>query len=342
MANKQYSDAGVNLEAGYKAVDKIKKLSKTTINKGTMSTIGGFGGLFDLAKYGYKDPILVSSTDGVGTKLMIAIQSGKGHDSLGQDLVGMCVNDIIAQGAKPLFFLDYFATSNLDPNLVAQVVQGISKSLKSIDTVLIGGETAEMPDMYSKGHYDLAGFVVGVVERSKIINGKLNVKKGDVLIALPSSGLHSNGFSLVRKVFFKDNKISMNQKVPYANKTLLEELLIPTKLYVNEILDLVEKVNIHGIANITGGGFQENIPRIMNDSLTFKIDYSSIKIPKIFTWIQELSKSNDKDMYSTFNMGVGMVVAVSPKNVAKTINVLKNNNIDAYVMGEVITKCPKK
>jgi phosphoribosylformylglycinamidine cyclo-ligase len=282
MKNKSYTDAGVNLEAGYLAVKKIKKLSKSTANKGTMSSIGGFAGLFDLAKYGYKDPILVSSTDGVGTKLMIAIQSHKGHDSIGQDLVGMCVNDIIAQGAKPLFFLDYFSTGNLDPNLVAQVVKGISNSLKSIDTVLIGGETAEMPDMYKKDHYDLAGFVVGAIERTKIINGKANVKNGDVLIALPSSGIHSNGFSLVRKIFFKDNNLSFEDKVPYANKTLADELLTPTKLYVNEILDLITKVEVNGIANITGGGFKENIPRVMNSDLTYKIDYKNIRVPNIF------------------------------------------------------------
>ena len=339
MSNKSYSNAGVNLEAGYSTIKKISKISKSTINKGTMSSIGGFAGMFDIGKYKYKNPILVSSTDGVGTKLIISIKSKSGYENIGKDLVAMCVNDIIAQGAKPLFFLDYFATSNLEPNHVAKVVDGIAIALKSIDTVLIGGETAEMPDMYKKGHFDLAGFVVGVVEKNKIINGKNNVKEGDILIALPSSGIHSNGFSLVRKIFFKDNNYSLDMPLPYnKNKTLVEELLTPTKLYVNEILDLIKNVEVNGIANITGGGFKENIPRILNDNLDFKMDYSKIKIPNIFKLMQNISNISDKDMYSTFNMGVGMIVAIAPKNVRRAINQLKKNNIDAYQVGKVIKK----
>ena len=340
MKNKIYSDSGVDIEEGYKTIDKIKTLSKKTQNKGALSSIGGFAGLFDLTKYKYKNPILVSSTDGVGTKLLINIETNKGYDTIGQDLVAMCANDIVAQGAEPLFFLDYFATSNLDSDIVYKIVKGITKSLESINTVLIGGETAEMPGMYKKGHYDIAGFIVGVIEKNKIINGIENVKCGDVLIGLKSNGVHSNGFSLIRKII-KDNNIDINSSLFEGESTILSHLLKPTKLYVNCILNLLKEINVHGISHITGGGFYENIPRMIDKKLDFQIDFNKIRVPKIFKWIQQLSLATDKEMYSTFNMGVGMVIAVSQNDVNKTIRILKSNNQESYRIGTVIKKCQK-
>ena len=338
MKNKIYTDSGVDIEEGYKTIDKIKTLAKKTKNKGTLSSIGGFAGLFDLTKYNYKNPILVSSTDGVGTKLLINIETNQGFETIGEDLVAMCANDIVAQGAEPLFFLDYFATSNLDSNVVYKIIKGITKSLESINTVLIGGETAEMPGMYKKDHYDIAGFIVGMIEKDKIINGIENIRYGDILIGLTSNGVHSNGFSLIRKVI-KDNNIDMNIELFEDGTTILSHLLKPTKLYVNSILNLSKEINIHGISHITGGGFYENIPRMINKELDFKIDFPKIKVPQIFQWIQRLSLATDKEMYSTFNMGIGMVLAVSENDVDKTIRILKSNNQESYRIGTIIKKC---
>lgn len=281
MKNKLYESAGVNLQSGYETVDRIKKHIKRTNNMGVMSDIGSFGGLFDLKKYGFEDPILVSGTDGVGTKLLLAIQANK-HDTIGQDLVAMCVNDVLALGATPLFFLDYFATGKLNPAVAETVIAGICDGLALSGTALIGGETAEMPDMYAEGHYDLGGFVVGAVDRAKMIDGERDVKEGDVIIAIPSSGIHSNGYSLVRKIFIKDHDMDLSSKVPYKDATLAEELLTPTKIYTKTILSLIKEVKVHGIANITGGGFYENIPRMYSKDLEFDIDFNKVRVLPVF------------------------------------------------------------
>ena len=337
--NKLYEEAGVSLTNGYEVISRIKKHVAKTQTPGTLGSIGGFGGMFSLREFAnYEEPVLVSGTDGVGTKLLLAIESDI-HNTIGQDLVAMCVNDVVTLGAKPLFFLDYFATGKLKPETVEKVVEGIANTLADISTALVGGETAEMPDMYSEGHYDLGGFTVGIVDKKDIIDAKKKVKAGDVLIALPSSGIHSNGYSLVRKIFFKDNNFNYSDKLPYNNeKTLIEELLTPTKIYVNQINDLVKNVKVSGICNITGGGFQENIPRMLSDELTYQIDYNDIKVSPIFKWMQELSSSSDDDMFNTFNMGVGMVVAVDEKLVQATLENLKSNDEDAYIIGKVVNK----
>lgn len=337
MKNKLYESAGVSLQSGYETVSRIKKHITRTNNKGVMSSIGSFGGLFDLGKYGFKDPILVSGTDGVGTKLLLAIDAKK-HDTIGQDLVAMCVNDVLAVGAQPLLFLDYFATGKLEPEVAEQVVSGICDGCQKSGCALVGGETAEMPDMYSEGHYDLGGFAVAAVERSEMIDGIKSVKAGDALIAIPSSGIHSNGYSLVRKIFFKDNKMSHDQKVPYSDAKLIDELLTPTKIYVKPVVDLVKKVDVHGLSHITGGGFYENIPRMFSEDLDFDIDFSKVKVLPIFKWMQELSGATQEEMFSTFNMGVGMIVAVDKADVSKTIDILKTHGEDAYVVGSVVQK----
>lgn len=337
MKNKLYESAGVNLQSGYETVDRIKKHIKRTNNAGVMSDIGSFGGLFDLKKFGFEDPILVSGTDGVGTKLLLAIQANK-HDTIGQDLVAMCVNDVLALGATPLFFLDYFATGKLNPAVAETVIAGICDGLQQSGTALIGGETAEMPGMYEDGHYDLGGFVVGAVDRAKMIDGERDVKAGDVIIAIPSSGIHSNGYSLVRKIFIKDHNMDLNSKVPYKNVALAEELLTPTKIYTKTILSLLKEVKVHGIANITGGGFYENIPRMYSKELEFDIDFSKVRVLPIFKWMQELSKATHEEMYSTFNMGVGMVLAVAPQDVTKTLATLKSLGEDAYEIGKIVSK----
>ena len=338
MNNKAYEKAGVSLEKGYETVSRIKKHISRTTNKGAISAIGSFGGLFDFTKMGFNNPLLVSGTDGVGTKLILAIESNR-HETIGQDLVAMCVNDVLALGAQPLFFLDYFATGNLKPEVVETVVAGICDALEASNTALIGGETAEMPDMYSKDHYDLGGFVVGAVDRDKVINGEENVKEDEVLIAIASSGIHSNGYSLVRKIFFKDNNFDFSTPLPYdKSKTLIEELLTPTRIYTSSILDLIKKVKVNGIANITGGGFYENIPRMFNEDLAFDIDFEKVKVHDIFKWMQELSGASHEEMFSTFNMGVGMVVAVNKADEQKTIDVLTQNGEIAYTIGKVIKK----
>lgn len=337
MKNKIYESSGVSLENGYETVRRIKSHVKRTNVPGVMSSIGGFGAMFDMKEAGFKDPILVSGTDGVGTKLIIAIQANK-HDTIGQDLVAMCVNDVLTLGARPVYFLDYFATGKLNPEIAEQVVKGIADGLVLSGAALVGGETAEMPDMYEDGHYDLGGFVVAGVERDQVIDSKKNIKEDDVIIAIPSSGIHSNGFSLVRKIFFKDHQMNLSDKVPYSENTLADELLVPTKIYVKPILNLLAGVNVNGLANITGGGFYENIPRMFTDELTFDVDYSKVKVLPIFKWMQELSGASDEEMFSTFNMGVGMVAVVSPEEADKAIKVLKENNEDAYIIGKVVKK----
>ncbi len=332
MSDK-YKSSGVSLERGYESVRRIKKHTSKTLNKGSMSDIGNFGGLFDLSKYDIKEPILVSGTDGVGTKLLIAQKANK-HDTIGIDLVAMCVNDVITCGAKPLFFLDYIATGKVDPNIIEQIVKGISEGCVQAETSLIGGETAEMPNMYSDGHYDLAGYTTGVVEKSKLLNIN-NVKLGHKIIGLASSGIHSNGYSLVRKIFFEDNNYELSSNFDELGCNLEKELLTPTKIYVKGILELLSKVKVHSIAHITGGGFIENIPRAIPQNLGVKIQKDSFEVLPIFAILQKLGDIRESEMFNIFNMGIGMIVIVEEKDVEKAISILNTFHYNPKVIGEV-------
>ena len=329
-----YAKAGVDITAGYKSVELIKKhIAKTNI-KGVISSIGGFGGLFELDLKGIKKPVLVSGTDGVGTKLKIAFLMNK-HDTIGIDCVAMCVNDIICVGAKPLIFLDYIACGKNYPEKISEIVKGIAKGCVQSNCALIGGETAEMPDFYSKDEYDLAGYSTGIVDKSKIINNSL-IKKGDIIIALSSSGIHSNGFSLVRKILNIDNSNINNVVKELGKKSIGEILLTPTKIYVKPILKLLKKVKVKGISHITGGGFYENIPRCIPNGLCAEIEKNKIKILPIFKYIQKIGNIEDRDMFNTFNMGVGMCIIVSKKDAEKTIEILSSCKEDAYIIGKII------
>lgn len=329
-----YAKAGVDITAGYKSVELIKKhIAKTNI-KGVISSIGGFGGLFELDLKGIKKPVLVSGTDGVGTKLKIAFLMNK-HDTIGIDCVAMCVNDIICVGAKPLIFLDYIACGKNYPEKISEIVKGISKGCVQSNCALIGGETAEMPDFYAKDEYDLAGYSTGIVDKSKIINNSL-IKKGDIIIALSSSGIHSNGFSLVRKILNIDNSNINNVVKELGKKSIGEILLTPTKIYVKPILKLLKKIKVKGISHITGGGFYENIPRCIPNGLCAEIEKNKIKILPIFKYIQKIGNIEDRDMFNTFNMGVGMCIIVSKKDAEKTIEILSSCKEDAYIIGKII------
>lgn len=329
-----YAKAGVDITAGYKSVELIKKhIAKTNI-KGVISSIGGFGGLFELDLKGIKKPVLVSGTDGVGTKLKIAFLMNK-HDTIGIDCVAMCVNDIICVGAKPLIFLDYIACGKNYPEKISEIVKGISKGCVQSNCALIGGETAEMPDFYSKDEYDLAGYSTGIVDKSKIINNSL-IKKGDIIIALSSSGIHSNGFSLVRKILNIDNSNINNVVKELGKKSIGEILLTPTKIYVKPILKLLKKIKVKGISHITGGGFYENIPRCIPNGLCAEIEKNKIKILPIFKYIQKIGNIEERDMFNTFNMGVGMCIIVSKKDAEKTIEILSSCKEDAYIIGKII------
>ncbi len=330
-----YASAGVDITAGYKAVELMKSHIARTMTKGVCSDIGGFGGLFELDLKGIKKPVLVSGTDGVGTKLKIAFLMDK-HDTVGIDCVAMCVNDIVCAGAKPLVFLDYIACGKNYPEKIADIVKGVAEGCVQAGCALIGGETAEMPGFYPIDEYDLAGYSTGVVDKKKIINHDL-MKEGDVIIALASSGVHSNGFSLVRKVLDVEN---VDLKAPcdkLDGKSIGETLLTPTKIYVKSILALLEKVTVKGISHITGGGFYENIPRSIPDGLCAMINKSSVKVLPIFKLIQEKGDISERDMFNTFNMGVGMSVVVSKKDVDKALKILRDNGEDAYVIGEIVT-----
>ena len=329
-----YAKAGVDITAGYKSVELIKKhIAKTNI-KGVISSIGGFGGLFELDLIGIKKPVLVSGTDGVGTKLKIAFLMNK-HDTIGIDCVAMCVNDIICVGAKPLIFLDYIACGKNYPEKISEIVKGISKGCVQSNCALIGGETAEMPDFYSKDEYDLAGYSTGIVDKSKIINNSL-IKKGDIIIALSSSGIHSNGFSLVRKILNIDNSNINNVVKELGKKSIGEILLTPTKIYVKPILKLLKKIKVKGISHITGGGFYENIPRCIPNGLCAEIEKNKIKILPIFKYIQKIGNIEERDMFNTFNMGVGMCIIVSKKDAEKTIEILNSCKENAYIIGKII------
>ncbi|MBC1968020.1 phosphoribosylformylglycinamidine cyclo-ligase [Listeria welshimeri] len=336
MAENAYSKAGVDVEAGYQVVERIKKHVAKTERMGVMGALGSFGGMFDLSGLNLKEPVLVSGTDGVGTKLLLAIEADK-HDTIGIDCVAMCVNDILAQGAEPLFFLDYIATGKTDPIKMEQIVKGVANGCEQAGAALIGGETAEMPDMYGADDYDLAGFTVGAVEKKKLITEGA-VKAGDTLIGIPSSGIHSNGYSLVRKIFFKDNDFKLNAEITELDVPLVEELLKPTRIYVKPVLEVLKKVDVHGITHVTGGGFVENLPRMLTKDLAVKVELGSWPILPIFDVMQKYGQLNELEMYEIFNMGIGMVLAVKKEDVEKTLEVLVQNGEAAYVIGEVTTR----
>ena len=329
-----YAAAGVDITAGYKAVELMKKHIARTNTPGVCSDVGGFGGLFELDLEGIQKPVLVSGTDGVGTKLKIAFIMDK-HDTIGIDCVAMCVNDVICAGAKPLFFLDYIACGKNVPERIADIVKGVAEGCVQAGAALIGGETAEMPGFYPVDEYDLAGYCTGVVDKSKIIDNK-QMKEGDVIIALPSTGVHSNGFSLVRKVFDVENADIKKPVAELGGKSVGEALLTPTKIYVKPILALLEQIKVKGISHITGGGFYENIPRSIPDGLGAKVDKSAVRILPIFDLIAKVGGISERDMFNTFNMGVGMCVIVSPEDADKALEILKANGEDAYVIGEVV------
>jgi phosphoribosylformylglycinamidine cyclo-ligase len=324
-----YKNSGVDIEEGNKFVEKIKPIVKSTNNIGVINNIGGFGALFDLKKYNFNDPILVSATDGVGTKLKIANELQK-HNSIGIDLVAMCVNDLVVQGAHPLFFLDYLATGKLDNKVAFDVVEGIAEGCKMAGCALIGGETAEMPNMYQKGDYDLAGFAVGAVERDKILP-KNNIKDGDVILGLASSGFHSNGFSLVRKII-ADNKLKLSDK--FLNKTIGDFLLEPTKIYVKTCLKAIKTGKVKALAHITGGGLVENIPRILPKNLQAKINYNSWQMPEIFSFFQKEGNIDQEEMVKVFNCGIGMVIICDEVNSEEIKNVISDEE-EVSVIGNI-------
>ncbi len=331
--NSAYAAAGVDIEAGYEAVRLMKEHVKRTTTSGVLSPIGGFGGLFAPNLSGMEEPVLVSGTDGVGTKLKLAFLMNK-HDTVGQDCVAMCVNDIICSGARPLFFLDYVAVGKNEPEKVAAIVKGVADGCVLADCALIGGETAEMPGFYPVDEYDLAGFAVGIVDKKKIIDGT-KLCEGDVLLGLASSGVHSNGFSLVRKVFNLTEGAVLNTYIDSLEKTLGEALLAPTRIYVKAILSLMEKVEVKAISHITGGGFIENVPRMMQDGLTAVLDTKSYPLPPIFSLLMEKGNIPAHEMYNTFNMGIGMIVAVSADEAASAKKILENAGEIVYTIGTV-------
>lgn len=331
--SESYKAAGVDVTAGYKGVELMKKAVQATYTDAVISDIGGFGGLYAPQIKGMEEPILVSGTDGVGTKLKLAFLMDK-HDTIGEDCVAMCANDVICTGASPMFFLDYMALGKNIPEKVATIVAGVAEGCKKANCSLIGGETAEMPGFYPVDEYDLAGFCVGIVDKKKIINNK-TIEIGDKVIGLKSSGVHSNGFSLVRKVF-DVNKENLNEYVESLGCTIGEALLKPTKIYVKPILKLIEQVKVKGISHITGGGFYENMPRMLREGVALKIDKNSYEIPAIFKLIAKRGSIPERDMYNTFNMGVGMAIIVSENEVERTLEILKEAGEEAYLIGEVI------
>lgn len=328
-----YKDAGVNKEAGYKEVQLIKRLINKTYIPGVLSDIGGFSGLFQLNNNEFKEPVLVSGTDGVGTKVKIAFMMDK-HDTIGQDCVAMCANDILCQGAKPLFFLDYIATEKLVPKKMASIVEGVSNGCIKAGCALIGGETAEMPGFYKEGEYDIAGFCVGIVDKNNIITGS-TIEEGDVVLGLPSNGIHSNGYSLVRKIVFEEKNMTVGTYIPELKNTIGEELLKPTRIYTNPVYDLVQKFNIKGISHITGGGFYENIPRMLPEGLTAYVDTSIIETPEIFNLLQQWGSIDSDEMYGTFNMGVGMILVVDKEELEYIKMYLEEREECYYELGHI-------
>ena len=334
---ESYEKAGVNLEAGYEVVRRIKSHVASTSRPGVMGNIGSFGGMFDLSSLNMKEPVLVSGTDGVGTKLKLAFAMDR-HDTIGIDAVAMCVNDVLAQGAEPLFFLDYVAVGHNEPWKIEAIVSGVAEGCRQAGCALVGGETAEMPGMYADGEYDIAGFTTGAVEKSKLIDGS-RVKVGDVLVGIASSGIHSNGFSLVRKIF-ADSSLDLNAAYPELDgKVLGEVALTPTKIYVKQVLDVIRNCDVHGVAHITGGGFDENIPRILNDGQGIEIREGSWEILPIFRFLEKYGRIAHREMFNIFNMGIGMVLAVDEPEAQKAIDILVSHGEKASVIG-CITSTP--
>lgn len=331
MSNK-YKEAGVDLESGYESVRRIKSHAERTKVKGMMNSLGAFGGMFDLSTLDIKEPVLVSGTDGVGTKLMIAFEMDK-HDTIGIDAVAMCVNDIIVQGAKPLYFLDYIAVGKNYPKQIEDIVKGVADGCVCANCSLIGGETAEMPGMYQSGHYDIAGFAVGVVEKSKLITGE-KVKEGDILIGLPSSGVHSNGFSLLRKII-KDLNVNLNTKYEGFNQSFGDTILTPTKIYVKTVLKVLERIEVHGMSHITGGGFYENIPRIIPEGLGVTIDTKNIPTLPIYNFLEEKANIPKDELYNVFNMGVGFIFVVSKDDSLELTELLNSMGEKPIILGNV-------
>lgn len=330
---KTYENAGVNLEAGYEVVSRIKKHVASTKRPGSMGGIGSFGGMFDLASLGYREPVLVSGTDGVGTKLKIAFAMDR-HDTVGIDAVAMCVNDVLAQGAEPLIFLDYVAVGHNEPAKVEAIVAGVAEGCRQAGCALVGGETAEMPGMYEGGEYDIAGFTVGAVEKSKLIDGT-KVKVGDILVGIASSGVHSNGFSLVRKIV-ADSGHGFEEEIPELDgRRLGDVLLTPTRIYVKQVLDVISQCDVHGVAHITGGGFDENIPRILREGQGIEIREGSWEILPVFRCLEKWGGVPHREMFNIFNMGIGMVLAIDPSEAGKAIGILEKWGEKASVIGEV-------
>ncbi|MBD3108875.1 phosphoribosylformylglycinamidine cyclo-ligase [Bacillus sp. AGMB 02131] len=332
MANA-YKQAGVDIEAGYEAVNKMKKHVQKTMRPGVLSGLGGFGGMFDLSTLGLDEPVLVSGTDGVGTKLMLAFMMDQ-HDSIGIDCVAMCVNDIVVQGAEPLYFLDYIACGKADPDKIESIVKGVATGCEQAGAALIGGETAEMPGMYDEEEYDLAGFAVGACEKKKLVTGE-NIQSGDVLIGLASSGIHSNGYSLVRKVLLQDGKRDLHEHVEELGCKLGEELLKPTRIYVKSLLSALKQYEIKGMAHITGGGFIENIPRMLPKNLGVEITKGSWPVLPIFKLLQKEGNLVEEEMYNIFNMGIGMIVVVPAEQADAAVKHFEEHGEKAYAIGKV-------
>lgn len=332
--SEAYRQAGVNLEAGYEVVSRIKKHVERTKRLGSLGSIGSFGGCFDLSALNLKEPVLVSGTDGVGTKLLVAMMLDK-HDTVGIDAVAMCVNDIVVQGAQPLFFLDYIACGKNNPARIEALVKGVAEGCVQAGCALVGGETAEMPGLYGPDEYDLAGFAVGACEKSELIDGS-TIQAGDVLIGLASKGLHSNGFSLVRRIIFAQAKLSPNHYVPELSCTIGEELLKPTRIYVKPILEAHKRFRLKGLAHITGGGFFENIPRMLPAGLGAVIDQGSWEIPPIFPYLESMGQVERREMFSVFNMGIGMVIAAQEQLAGEVLRFFTEQGERAYVIGRVV------
>ena len=331
---KSYEQSGVSLEAGYESVRRIKKHIAKTERLGMMGNIGSFGGMFDLSALAMKEPILVSGTDGVGTKLKLAFQLDK-HDTIGQDVVAMCVNDVLAQGAQPLFFLDYIAVGKNDPAQIEQIVKGVADGCVLANCALIGGETAEMPDMYHEGEYDIAGFTVGAVEKSKLIDGT-KVSVGNTLIGIQSSGVHSNGFSLVRKIVLKDHNFDLFKHYDELAGKLGEVLLTPTKIYVKPVLEVLKSIDVHAICHITGGGFDENIPRVLQENQGVEIVENSWEKPPVFNFLEKWGNIPHREMFNIFNMGIGMILIVKQEDAAATMEILTNCGEKVFEIGKVV------